>query len=474
MINSTASSSCLQFDSVRDQLDQERGLPFLSLLSSPMVEAACRFIGHQWRDRIYTPWITLVIFLSQVLSAEQCCDEAVDRFQKYRYDQGLPKVSVDTSSYCEARKRLPEPLTWRLVQQTGHAILQKAKQSWLFHGRSVKIPDGSTVLMPDTPENQEAYPQQSSQAPGVGFPIARILVIFSLAVGTALEAAVGPYKGKETSELALLREVIGEFQPGDIALADRFFCSYWLIAALRARGVDVVVRLHQRRAADFRRGRRLGPNDHIVTWPKPEQRPDWMSPAEYEAMPAELTVREFRVRIQDKTKRVRTMVVVTTLLDPREYRPKELGNLFRQRWHAELDLRTLKTHLHIEMLRTTTPEMVRKEIAMHFLAYNLIRGLMAEAAREQELNPRTLSFMGAAHTVRQFEQTHLYDPTWIKADLPRLLELIGEKRLPERPDRYEPRAVKRRPKPHPLLNMPRRKAKRRIERGMIPYDMSKY
>ncbi len=250
-----------------------------------MVEAACRLIGHQWQDRIYSPWITLVIFLSQVLSAEQCCDEAVDRFQKYRYDQGLPKVSTDTSSYCGARKRLPEPLTWGLVQQTGHAILQKAKQSWLFHGRSVKIPDGSTVLMPDTTENQEAYPQQSSQAPGVGFPIARILVIFSLAVGTVLEAAVGPYKGKETSELALLRAVIGEFQPGDIALADRFFCSYWLIAVLRERGVDVVVRLHQRRAVDFRRGRRLGSNDHIVTWPKPEQRPDWMSPAEYEAYP---------------------------------------------------------------------------------------------------------------------------------------------------------------------------------------------
>ncbi len=287
-------------------------------------------------------------------------------------------------------------------------------------------------------------------------------MIFSLAVGTVLQAAVRPYKGKETSELALLRAVIGEFQPGDIALADRFFCSYWLIAALRARGVDVVVRLHQRRTADFRRGRRLGPNDHIVTWLKPEQRPDWMSPAEYEAMPAELTVREFRVRVQDKTKRVRAMVVVTTLLDHREYRAKELGNLFRQRWHAELDLRTLKTHLHMEMLRTTTPEMVRKEIAMHFLAYNLIRGLMAEAAQEQELNPRTLSFMGAAHSVRQFEQNHLYDPTWIKADLPRLLELIGEKRLLERPDRYEPRAVKRRPKPHPLLNMPRRRAKRLI------------
>ncbi len=426
MINSIASSSCLQFDSVRDQLDQEPGLPFLSLLSSPMVEAACRFIGHQWRDRIYRPWITLVIFLSQVLSAEQCCDEAVDRFQKYRYDQGLPTVSADTSSYCEARKRLPEHSPGGWFSRPDTRSFKGRSSPGSFTDVQSRSPMARLFSCRTPRRTRRLIPSRAARAPGVGFAIARILVIFSLAVGTVLEAAVGPFQGKETSELALLRAVIGEFQPGDIALADRFFCSYWLIAALRARGVDLVVRLHQRRAADFRRGRRLGPNDHIVTWPKPEQRPDWMSPAEYEAMPAELTVREFRVRVQDKTKRVRTMVVVTTLLDPREYRPKELGNLFRQRWHADLDLRTLKTHLHMEMLRTTTPEMVRKEIAMHFLAYNLIRGLMAEAAREQELNPRTLSLMGAAHTVRQFEQTHLYDPTWIKADLPRLLELIGE------------------------------------------------
>ena len=474
MIKSTASPVCLQFESLRDQLAQERGLPFLRLLSRSKVEAACHQIGHQWRARVYTPWITLVIFLSQVLSAEQCCDEAVDRFQKCRYDQGLPKVSVETSSYCEARQRLPEQLSWDLVRQSGDAILRKAKRSWLFQGRSVKIVDGSTVLAADTAENQAAYPQPTNQAPGLGFPIVRFLVIFSLAVGSVLEAAVGPYQGKETSELALLRSIVGQFRPGDIALADRFFCSYWLIAALRARGVDVVVRLHQRRKADFRRGRKLGRKDHIVTWPKPEKRPSWMTHAEYATMPAELTVRECRVQVKDKTKRVRNITVVTTLLDAKVYPAKRLGDLFRQRWHAELDLRTLKTEMRMEMLRTKTPEMVRKEIAMHLLAYNLIRGLMAEAAREQEVKPRALSFMGAVHTVRQFEQSHLYDPTWIEADLPRLLELIGEKRLEDRPDRYEPRAVKRRPKPHAILTMPRQKARRLIERGINLYDKQKY
>jgi putative transposase len=474
MAKSTGLPVRLQFESFRDQLAEERGLPFLRLLSRPIVEAACHQIGHQWRTRVYTPWITLVIFLSQVLSAEQCCDEAVDRFQKCRYDQGLPKVSAETSSYCGARQRLPEQLGWELVRQSGDAIHRKAKSSWLFQGRSVKIADGSTVLASDTEENQAAYPQPPNQAPGLGFPIVRILVIFSLAVGSVLEAAVGPYQGKETSELALLRSMVDRFQPGDIALADRFFCSYWLIAALKARGVDVVVRLHQRRSADFRRGRKLSREDHIVTWPKPKKRPDWMTQVEYDAMPAELTVREFRVRVKDKTKRVRNITVVTTLLDSKVYSAKKLGDLYRQRWHAELDLRTLKTQMRMEMLRTKTPEMVHKEIAMHLLAYNLIRGLMAEAAREQHVKPRALSFMGAVHTVRQFEQSHLYDPTWIEADLPRLLELIGEKRLDDRPDRYEPRAVKRRPKPHPLLTMPRQKAKRLIECGRKLYDKQKY
>ena len=470
MIQSTASSPRDQFQSLRHQLDHEEGLPFLTLLSRTMVEAACRHFHHHWRERIYTPWITLGIFLSQVLSADQSCDQAVDRFQKCRHDRKLPKVATDTSSYCGARHRLPEELTWDLVRQTGRAIHQTAQPSWLFHRRSVKIADGSSVVMPDTPANQVAYPQPDSQAPGLGFPIARILVVFSLAVGTVLEAALGPYQGKQTSELALLRQVIDQFQPGDIALADRFFCSYWAVAAWQARGVDVVVRLHQCRTADFRRGRRVGREDHIVTWSKPHQVPDWMTRAEYDAMPAALTVRELRVRVKDKTQRVRKLVIVTTLLDARTYPTREVGDLFRQRWHAELDLRSLKTHLKMEMLRTKSPGMVRKEIALHLLAYNLIRGLMAEAARVEVVKPRALSFVGAVHTARAFEEGHLYDPARIETDLPRLLELIGAKRLEDRPGRYEPRAVKRRPKPHALLTMPREAAQRLIRRGKIPYN----
>jgi hypothetical protein len=333
---SNASSSRDQFVSLRDQFAQQTGLPFLRVLSRAFVETACRHLSHRWRKRVYTPWITLSIFLSQILSDDHSCDDAVDRFQKFRYDQGFPAVAPDTTSYCEARQRLPEGVFWDLVHRTGQSIHQKANESWLFQGRPVKIVDGTTVVMPDTPANQAAYPQPTSQKPGLGFPIARILVVFSLAVGTVLEAAMGPYQGKQTGELALLRLVIAQFRPGDIVLADRFFCSYWVIAALLTRGVDVVVRLHQARTADFRRGRRLGRDDHIVTWTKPTHVPDWMSRAEYDAMPARLTVRELRVRVKDKTKRVRNLVIVTTLWDAKTYPAKELGGLFRQRWPAEV------------------------------------------------------------------------------------------------------------------------------------------
>jgi hypothetical protein len=466
----TAPSARHQAGDVRDRLRRQQGLPFLDLLSRSLVDDTCRQLNHTWRNRTYTPWITLGLFLSQVLSDDPSCDEAVDRFQKARYDQGLPAVSSETTSYCDARRRLPERLAWDLTRRTGHAVHDRAEDAWTFHGRAVKIVDGTTVSMPDTAANQAAYPQPKTQAPGVGFPIARLLVVFSLAVGTVLEAAIGPYLGKQTSELALLRQVIDEFRRGDIALADRFFCSYWTLADWRARDVDVVVRLHQCRTADFRRGRRLGREDHLVTWPKPAGKPEWMSRAEYEAMPAEQTVRELRVRVKDRTKRVRSLVIVTTLLDAKVYRAREVGDLYRQRWHGELDLRSLKSEMEMDVLRSKTPAMVRKEVAMHLLAYNLIRGIMAEAGRCAGVPPRRLSFTGAVHTVRSFEEVHLYDPARIRADLPRLVELIARKRVGDRPDRYEPRAVKRRPKPYPRLSMPRRAAKRLIRRGIKLYE----
>ena len=472
MVQSTPPSTGGQADAVRAQFAQQAGLPFLDVLFASEVESTCREHNHNWRARIYTPWITLNMFLAQILSSDHSCADALERFQKYRMDCGLPPVTDDTSSYCEARQRFPEEVVWKLARCSGQSIHENAEAEWLFAGRPVKLIDGSTVIMPDTEANQAEYPQSRSQKPGLGFPIARILVIISLAVGTVLDAAMGPYQGKQSSELGLFRQISGQLQPGDIALADRFFCNYWVIDDLQRRGVDVVFRLHQTRKADFRRGRRLGPDDHIVTWPK-SQRPDWMSPDQYAAMPKELELREIRVRIKDKKKRTRVLVIVTTLLDAKKYSASALGELFRQRWHAELDLRSIKTTMGMEMLRTKTPDMVRKEIGMHLLAYNLIRGVMAEAARGRDMQPRELSFNGARQTVRAFEETHLYEPKQIAADFPVLLHLISQKRVGDRPDRYEPRAVKRRPKPYHLLTITRAEAKKRIEQGEIIYERIK-
>ena len=473
MDQSTFNPTAGQAKAIRNQLDRQTGLPFLELLSAPEVESTCRVWNHQWRNRIYTPWITLSMFLSQSLSSDHSCNDALERFQRYRKDCGLPPVTDDTSSYCEARQRLPEDVVWDLFRRSGQSVHNKADAKWLFEGRPVKLIDGSTVVMPDTEANQAEYPQSRSQKPGLGFPIARILLVISLAVGTVLEAAVGPYKGKETSELGLLRQISHVLQPGDIALGDRFFGSYWVIVDAQSRGADVVARLHQTRRTDFRRGRRLGPHDHIVTWPK-AQRPEWMSSAEYAKMPKELELREIRFQIKDPGKRSRVIVIVTTLLDAKKYPASGLANLFRQRWNAELDIRSIKTTMDMEMLRTKTPDMVRKEIGMHLLAYNLIRGVMAEAARGHDVQPRELSFNGARQTMRAFEETHLYEPKQIAADFPLLLHLIRQKRVGDRPDRNEPRAVKRRPKPYRLLTIPRREAKARIARGEIIYARIKH
>ena len=277
-------------------------------------------LNHRWRDRIYTPWITLGIFLSQVLSADHSCDDAVDRFQKCRNDQGLPKVATDTSSYCEARERLPETSSGIWSDGRGDRFIKRPSilaVSWTIRQDRRRLHCHHAGH-----QGTRRSTLRRSQKPGLGFPIARILVVFSLAVGTVLEAAVGPYQGKETSELALLRQISGQFQPGDIALADRFFCSYWVIAALQAprrRCRFAAASVSQGRLPPRTSARPGRPHRHLAEAPAD---PDWMSRAEYAAMPAELTIRELRVRVKDKTKRARDLVIVTTLLDARKYPAK--------------------------------------------------------------------------------------------------------------------------------------------------------
>jgi hypothetical protein len=429
-------------------------LYFAALLSQDRIENAFGAARAAWRGWIYTPAITVWVFLSQCLSPDHSCRDAVARLIAWRLACGLKPCSAETGAYCTARADLPEEALRRLVGETGAEIEDQSPAAWFWHGRNVRVVDGSTVTMPDTPENQAAYPQQKSQNPGCGFPIARVLVVFSLSVGTVLTAAIGKYKGKQTGENSLLRGLYDAFVEGDVILADRYFSGWFDIALPLQRGLDVVLRKHQLRRTDFRQGRRLGKDDHLVSWIKPA-RPKWMSRAQYAALPDELTLREVRVRVVQKGFRTRSLVVVTTLVDAEQYPSEEIALLYRRRWQAELHLRSLKIVLQMDQLRCKSPERVRNEFWTHLLGYNLIRGVMAQAALASGRSPWEISFKGTLQTLHHFLPVLLSSMSteaWCKA----LLAAIATHLVGHRPDRFEPRRVKRRPKHYLLLQKHRR------------------
>lgn len=436
--------------------------PFHEILDAEMVEAALAEEHVTFSERIYTPLVTLCLFLSQVLSPDHSCREAVARLIAWLAINGRTPCAPETGSYCDARRRLPLGVITRLVRQTGRRREPRTPDGWLWKGRHVTLVDGTSTSMPDTPANQRAFPQSKTQGIGLGFPLARIVAVISLATGAVRDLAIGPYKGKETGETALFRTLWDRLEAGEIVLGDRTFASYFGIAGLAQRGVDALLRLHQRRKVDFRRGRRLGVEDHVVTWTKPK-RPDWMDEATYARMPAELRVRELRLRVEQPGFRVDKLVLVTTMLEAETYPKQELADLFLQRWNIELDLRSIKDVLQMEVLRCKSPEMVEKEIWMHMLAYNLIRGVMARAAEVHAEQPRHLSFKGALQTMTAFQDV-LRQATPARRDrlVAAMLEAIASHRVGDRFGRVEPRANKRRPKQQRYLMEPRNQARKRL------------
>jgi hypothetical protein len=417
------------------------------------------------RERLFPPDVTLWPFLLQVMSPDGSCRDAVTRLRAFQATQGKPPCSPNTGSYCKARGRLPEDLMARLVQAAGHRLSQDAPVSWRWKGRTVKLVDGSTVSMPDTPANQAAYPQHTQPQQGLGFPIARILGVFCLASGSLLTLAVGRYQGKATGELALFRQVADCLMPSDVVLGDRCYSSYFMVASLQARGVDYVGRQQQRRKADLRRGQRLGYEDHLIHWAKPA-RPAWLDEATYQQVPDCLQVRELRGRVARRGFRTGVVRGVTTLLTPRAFTKEEIAALYRCRWAAELDLRALKTALGMDILRGKTPPMVRKALWRYVLAYNLMQSVMATAALHAGLVPRMLSFTGALQAVNVFGTALLCAAVPARAALLDVLYgTISAHRVGQRPDRVEPHAVKRRPKPHPLVTIPRNQAQKNIRQG---------
>jgi hypothetical protein len=419
----------------------------------------------QGADDIYSPAVTLWAFLAQTLSASKSCVAAVARVLVLRTALGQPPCSANTGAYCKARRKLSERFLRGLTYTVGEAVEDQAPDSWRWHGRRVLLADGFEVTLPDTPDNQRAYPQPGSQKPGLGFPMIRVVVLLTFATACLVGAAYGPHQGKETGEPTLFRQLLDRLRGDDVLVADRFYCSYWIIALLQQRGVAVAFRLHQRRHSDFRRGRRLGAADHVVVWSKP-QRPQWMDPQQYATLPETLTVRELRFRVDQPGSRSREIVVATTLLDETCFSKQDLADLYHRRWHVELDIRAIKQTLRMDPLMCKTPAMVERELWVHLLGYNLVRKVMAAAAHTQGWSPRQLSFAGALQTLEQFREL-LRDPGEVDREVIvlRLLQAVASHRVGQRPGRVEPRAVKRRPKEYDRLMKPRAEARAELLRN---------
>lgn len=434
---------------------QTAGLPFSDHLSEGDIQLALSRCGVKFRDRVFSPEVTIWSFLSQCLSQDGSCREAVARVVAHRSLTMQPPCSPNTAAYTKARSRLPEPVLRQLLLDTARRLESGAASTWKWHGRDVVIVDGSGVSMPDTEANRTEFPIVKSQQAGLGFPIARIGCLFSLATGTILDVAIKPFKGKQTGEEAILREMMATLKPGDVLMGDRLYDSYWTAAMMRQQDVDVVFRMLTTRE----KAKQVSDGDQIVIWSKAYSRPKWMPLATYRALPNTLKMREIRTTVAENGRAVKVSLV-TSLLDQEAYPADDLIALYRQRWQAELDLRSVKTALDMDVLRCKTPEMVRKEIYAYLLAYNLLRATAAEAASWHNAKPREISFTGTLQTVQSFSPAVQYAaPEHRPLVRKQMLKAIASHRVGNRPDRWEPRAVKRRPKCLRLLTVPRNVAK---------------
>lgn len=447
------------FRAIADAFLSQPGLPFARVLSAERIERVFAKHGNLFGGSVYTTAVMVWSFLNQVLrdGKEASCQAAVARVVAHQQQTGGATPTSDTGDYCRARGKLSEAALHALTVEIAADVQQQADPGWLWKGRHAKLVDGFTFTMPDTPANQAAYPQPTSQKPGVGLPIARACAIVSLATACVMDVAIGPYAGKETGETALLRELFGSFSAGDLAVVDRYFCSFLMIALLSQRGVDVCARLHQCRTIDFRRGQRLGHDDHLITWTKPA-RPKWMDEETYATIPDTLTLREIRYRVTAPDYRVQELTVVTTLLDADAYSKEDIAELYGFRWNSELDIRAIKQSLNLGHVRCKSPAMVRRELWTTLLAYNLIRTTAAAAAALHDKQPRQISFTGTCQYVLAswslFAAGEI-PPDELESRCRALLGQIATCQVADRPGRIEPRELKRRRHGYKLMQEPR-------------------
>ena len=458
-MNRTHPSITLQQKRVSQHAANSDSYEFFNLLTGPELLDQVESLLPEHRERLFPPTETLSMFLAQAMSEDRSCQRAVNDAAVKRLTGGLAVCSTNTSAYCRARVRLPIEMVATLACRVGGLISEQIPQTWRWQGRPVRLVDGTTVPMPDTPANQAAYPQPRSQRPGLGFPLCRLVGILCLGSGALLNAAIGRYRGKGGDEQALLRSILDTLESGDLLLGDAYYATYFLLCGLQQRGVDAVFEQQgaRKRRTDFRRGQWIGRRDHLIILTKPKVKPDWMDQRDYEQAPHQLTVRELSTGGK---------VLVTTLLCPKQTPKSALKLLYRSRWHVELDLRNIKTTLGLESLSCKTPDMAEKEIWVTLLAYNLIRLLMAQAALLADRLPRQLSFK---HTLQLWiawnqNSTGRYNDKKVTG----LFVLIAQQQVGNRSCRIEPRAVKRRNKPYPLLMKPRIKAKAYLEKHGHP------
>jgi IS4 transposase len=435
-------------------------LPFARLLSAERVERVfAKHNGLFGQQGIYSTDMMVWSFLGQVLrdGKDASCQAAVARVVTCCEHEGITPPTADTGDYCRARAKLSEAALHELSCEVAAESEAAAEADWLWKGKHAKLVDGFTFTMPDTPQNRAEYPPPKSQKPGVGLPIARAVVILSLATACVMDAALGPYAGKQTGEPALLRELFSRLGTEDIVVADRYYCSFMMIALLLAQGTHVCARKHQRRHSDFRRGRRLGKYDHLIVWTRPAK-PEWMDEATYQKIPETLELREIRYNVVESGRRTHSIDIITTLTDAEEYTADEIAQLYGFRWNAELDIRSIKSNLNLAHVRCKSPKMVRCELWAILLAYNLIRTTAAAAALLHGKQPRQISFTATCQYVLASWMSlscGLIPGSQLVHHCLTMLRHIAACEVANRPGRLEPRVLKRRRHGYKLMQKPR-------------------
>jgi len=402
------------------------------LISQPRLLEIIQEESSKYRNRLYSPMQTLCMFISQAISSDSSCQKAVNEVALFNSSQ-----SVATGGYCKARQRLNETMVSKCAKAVAKSNEERILKKWCWQEKTVYLVDGTTLIMPDTPANQETYPQTSVLPKGLGFPICRVVGIISLASGSLIDACVSPYHGKGASEQTLLRSMLGTFKRGDVVLADAFYSTYFLLAHMIKEEIDLVFVQNgaRSRKTDFASGVLLGKHDHLITLKKPKLKPEWIAQDEYDCTPNELTIRELKTGGK---------ILITTMLCPKKYPTKTMGALYKQRWQIEVDFRNIKSTLGLRSLSCKTPQMAIKELWVYFLAYNLIRSIMLASARQCTLLPREISFKHTLQLLFAFSSNS-------NITTKQLLRRIGEKYIGNRSGRVEPRAIKRRRNDYPLL-----------------------